>query len=74
MESEAASRFLDQLINNPQLRSQFRADPEGTMVSAGIDERDRQELAAMNLTDVPDQELAQRVSKKVGGFPLGPPQ
>jgi hypothetical protein len=74
VKSEAASRFLDQLINNPQLRSQFRADPEGTMVSAGIDERDRKELAEMNLADVPDQELAQRVSKR-GGVPgFGPPQ
>ena len=67
MKSEAASRFLDQLITDPQLRSQFRTDPEATMISAGIDEHDRKELAAVDWGQVPDQELAQRISKGLRG-------
>jgi hypothetical protein len=43
--SEAASRFLDQLITNPTLRSQTRTDSEATMISAGLDERDRKPSA-----------------------------
>jgi hypothetical protein len=63
MSEEAACRFLDPLISNPELRSQFRSDPEQTMISAGIDEQQRKELTEMDLTNVPDQELAQRISK-----------
>ena len=66
MESEAASRFLDQLINSPKLRAQFREDPEGTLMGAGVElnERDRSSLVAVDWSRVPDQELAQHVSKR----------
>jgi hypothetical protein len=63
MTSEAAGRFLDQLIADPGLRSRFRSDPEGTMIAAGLDEHQRRELDAGNWADLPDAELAQRVSK-----------
>jgi hypothetical protein len=63
MNTDAATRFLDQLINNPELRSQFRDDPEATMIRAGLDEQQRKALAGVDWNSVPDQELAQRVSK-----------
>jgi hypothetical protein len=67
--TDAATRFLDQLINDPQLRSRFRSDPDGTMIEAGLDEQQRKALAGVDWNSVPDQELAQRVSKttKWGG-------
>jgi Aromatic-ring-opening dioxygenase LigAB, LigA subunit/Nif11 domain len=63
MSSEAASRFLDQLVNDPELRENFRSDPDGTMVQAGLTEEERQTLSSENLNDLGDEELAQRVSK-----------
>jgi hypothetical protein len=65
MEQEAADRFFDQLANSPELRAEFRDDPAGTLVRAGgqLDEQGRRELAEIDWSQLPDQELAQRVSK-----------
>ncbi len=63
MSTDAASRFLDRMIADPGLRTKFRGDPEGTMIEAGLDEAERSRLAAGNWADLPDEELAQRVSK-----------
>jgi DNA-directed RNA polymerase specialized sigma24 family protein len=65
MDRDTASKFLDQLTNSPQLRAEFREDPEAALVRAGLElnEHDRKTLAAMDWGQVPDQELAQRVSK-----------
>jgi hypothetical protein len=65
MEDETAARFLDQLINSPQLRSQFREDPQGTLEQAGLELNDenRRALEEIDWNQIPDQELAQRISK-----------
>ena len=63
MSTDAASSFLDQLIADPELRTRFRTDPEATMREAGLDEEERRALADTDWSSVPDQELAQRVSK-----------
>ena len=63
MSTEAASRFLDQLVNDPELRENFRSDPDGTMVKAGLSDSERETLSSENLSDLGDEELAQRVSK-----------
>ena len=56
-------RFLDQLINDPDLRGQFRSDPEATMIKAGLDEAARTSLAAQKWNELGDEELGQRISK-----------
>ena len=63
MSTDAASRFLDRLVDDPELRENFRSDPEGTMVQAGLSEEERQTLSSEKLNDLGDEELAQRVSK-----------
>jgi hypothetical protein len=67
MSSDAAGTFLDRLIADPELRGRFRSDPEGTMIAAGLDEHQRRELDTGNWADLPDAELAQRVSKTARG-------
>ena len=66
MRQDAASKFLDQLINNPQLREEFREDPEGALLRAGLEltEHEKRSLASIDWNQVPDQELARRVSKR----------
>lgn len=66
MSTEAASRFLDQLVDDPELRKNFRSDPEGTMVQAGLSDAERQTLSSEKWNDLGDEELAQRVSKGGG--------
>jgi hypothetical protein len=63
MTKEAATSFLDRLLNEPGLRSRFRSDPEGTMREAGLDEEERRALAGADWSGVSDEELTQRVSK-----------
>ena len=63
MSTDTASRFLDQLVNDPSLREKFRSDPDGTMVQAGLSEAERQALSSEKWNDLGDEELAQRVSK-----------
>jgi hypothetical protein len=65
MSTDAASKFLDRLIADPQLRGQFRSDPEGTMVAAGLDEAQRRSISSEKWNELGDQELSQRVSKSV---------
>jgi hypothetical protein len=43
---DAASRFLDQLIDDPELRENFRSAPEVTMVQAGLSEEERKTLSS----------------------------
>ncbi len=65
MKSEAATKFMDELIANPELRSQFRSDPEGALAQSGVqlDDEERKALTSQDWREVPDQELGQRVSK-----------
>ena len=65
MKSEAATKFMDELIANPELRSQFRSDPEGALAQSGVelDEEERKALTSQDWSGFPDQELGQRVSK-----------
>jgi hypothetical protein len=65
MENESASKLIDQLISDPQLRADFRADPEGALTRSGVElsEEQRKALASEDWKQVPDQELGQRVSK-----------
>jgi hypothetical protein len=63
MTNDAAQGFLDRVLNDPQLRSRFRSDPDGTMREAGLDEQQRQALAGTNWSEVSDEELVQRISK-----------
>ncbi len=63
MATEGTQAFLDRLLNEPELRSRFRSDPDGTMAEAGLGEEERQALAGTDWSSVPDEELAERVSK-----------
>jgi DNA-directed RNA polymerase specialized sigma24 family protein len=65
MDRDTATKFLDELTNNPQLRAEFREDPEAALIRSGLElnEHDRKTLASMDWGQVPDQELAQRMSK-----------
>ena len=63
MSTDAASRFLDQLITDPELRGKFRTDPEGTMIQAGLGEQERKTLTTEKWNELGDEELSQRVSK-----------
>ncbi len=62
MTNETAQEFPDPVLNDPQLRSKFRSDPEGTMRKAGLDEQQRQAFAGTNWSEVSDEELAQRIA------------
>jgi hypothetical protein len=63
MSNDQTQTFLDRVINDPQLRSSFRSDPEGTMREAGLDDKQRQALAGTNWSEVSDEELIPRMSK-----------
>jgi hypothetical protein len=63
MADEKTQGFLDRVLNDPQLRSKFRSDPDGTIREAGLDDQQRQALAGTNWSEVSDEELVQRISK-----------
>jgi hypothetical protein len=63
MSNDQTQTFLDRVINDPQLRSKFRSDPDETMREARLDEQQRQALAGTNWSEVSDEELVQRISK-----------
>jgi hypothetical protein len=63
MSNDTTQGFLDRVLNDPQLRSSFRSDPDGTMREAGLDDKQRQALAGTNWSEVSDEELVQRISK-----------
>jgi hypothetical protein len=67
VDREAADRFFEQLANSPELRAKFRDDPQGTAKQAGVD-LDPEALSGTNWAAVPDEELAQRVSKGGGSW------
>jgi hypothetical protein len=67
MSNDQTQTFLDRVINDPQLRSKFRSDPDRTMREAGLDDQQRQALAGTEWSDVSDEELVQRISK-TGSF------
>jgi hypothetical protein len=63
MSNDITQNFLDRVLNDPNLRSRFRSDPEGTMREAGLDDQQRQAFAGTNWSEVTDEELVQRISK-----------
>ena len=57
--------LLSRLAEDPDFRAELRTDPEGALTRRGVelsDER-RAKLREMDLREVPDEELAERVSK-----------
>ena len=61
---EAVGELMDRWVNEPAFRERMRADPEGTVRSAGV-QLEADEWAALRGVDweLPDEELAARASK-----------
>lgn len=74
VDPEAQRRFMerltDRVINDPEFREQMRLDPEGTAESLGapLTEEDRQALRSVDWSNLPDEQLTERVSKVFRGF------
>jgi len=64
MSQAAVKTLVDRWLNDQVFRTQFRADPEGTVRASGV-ELDDAEWAALRSTDwsASDAELESRVNK-----------
>ncbi len=67
MSYESVGKLIDRWINDPQFRSEFRKDPDGTIKKAGVD-LSKEERVALKKIDwkVSDEELRTRVSQAFG--------
>src|SRR4051812_50230878 len=61
--------LLSRLAEDPEFRSDLRQDPEGALARRGVElsEEQRANLRELDL-NVPDEQLAERVSKRVAAF------
>ena len=64
---ESMQQLADRFMNDAQFREEMKQDPEGAAERSGLqlDEEDKQALRSLDWS-VSDEELKERVSKRVG--------
>jgi hypothetical protein len=68
MTQDQVEQFIQKMLEDPQLRSAFRDDPEATLRNANVDVSDEElaQLRNADLSALPDQELVARISRSGG--------